>query len=65
MLGTMATPAAAHIYEVNPNAELLDPSTADRFHMLMAKLLFLCKRARPDLQQAMSFLTTRVKKPEN
>jgi hypothetical protein len=65
MLGTMATPAAAHIYEVNPNAELLDPGTADRFHTLTAKLLFLCKRARPDLQQAMSFLTTRVKKPEN
>jgi KUP system potassium uptake protein len=64
MLGKMATPAAAHIYEVNPNAELLDPSTADRFHTLTAKLLFLCKRAHPDLQQAMSFLTTRVKKPD-
>ena len=27
----------------------------------MAKALFLCKRARPDIQTAVAFLTTRVK----
>ena len=31
----------------------------------MAKLLFLCKRARPDIQTAVSFLCKRVKAPDN
>ena len=30
----------------------------------MAKALFLCKRARPDIQPAIAFLTTRVKSPD-
>ena len=33
------------------------------FHHLAAKLLFLCKRARPDIQTAFTFLCTRVKEP--
>jgi hypothetical protein len=62
--GVAATPAAAHIYSVNPEAERLEQVQADTFHTLTAKLLFLCKRARPDLQQAVGFLTTRVKQPD-
>jgi hypothetical protein len=31
----------------------------------VAKLLFLCKRARPDLQTTVAFLTTRVKAPDH
>jgi len=34
------------------------------FHHNTAKLLFLCKRARPDLQTAVAFLCTRVKMPD-
>jgi hypothetical protein len=34
------------------------------FHHNDAKLLFLCKRARPDIQTAVSFLCTRVKSPD-
>jgi hypothetical protein len=49
---------------VNPEAERLEQVQADTFHTLTAKLLFLCKRARPDLQQAVGFLTTRVKQPD-
>ena len=30
----------------------------------MAQLLFLCKRARPDIETLVSFLTTRVKSPD-
>ena len=30
----------------------------------MAQLLFLCKRARPDIEPLVSFPTTRVKKPD-
>ena len=32
---------------------------------MTAKLLFLSKRARPDLQQAVAFLTTRVSSPDS
>lgn len=31
---------------------------------MVAKLLFLCKRARPDVQTAVDFLCTRVKQPD-
>ena len=34
------------------------------FHHNTAKLLFLSKRARPDIQTAVAFLTTRVKLPD-
>ena len=65
MKGESATPAAAHLFEVNQtNATLLDAETADEFHHIVAKLLFLCKRARPDIQTSVSFLCTRVKAPD-
>ena len=31
------------------------------FHTIVAKLLFLCKRGRPDIHTVIAFLTTRVK----
>jgi hypothetical protein len=34
------------------------------FHHHTAKLLFLSKRARPDIQTAVTFLTTRVREPD-
>jgi hypothetical protein len=62
--GTSVTPAAGHLYEVRSDAEPLDKLMSEQFHTLTAKLLFLSKRARPDLQQAVGFLTTRVKSPD-
>ena len=37
---------------------------ARQFHRTTAQLLFLCKRARPDVETLISFLTTRVKQPD-
>ena len=34
------------------------------FHRTTAQLFFLCKRARPDVETLVSFLTTRVKSPD-
>jgi hypothetical protein len=62
--GTSTTPAAAHLYDVNDEAEKLDQEQVETFHTITAKLLFLSKRAQPDLQQAIGFLTTRVKCPD-
>lgn len=37
---------------------------AEFFHRFVAKLLYLSKRARPDIATAIAFLTTRVKEPD-
>ena len=64
MSGTANSPAASHLFTVNnQNPVYLDRQTADLFHTMVAKLLFLSKRARPDLQLAISFLCTRVRMP--
>ena len=62
--GRAPTPAAKHLFEVNQNPELLDEKKAQLFHHHVAQLLFLSKRARPDLQTAVAFLCTRVQKPD-
>ncbi|MCE2996668.1 MAG: hypothetical protein LW863_13795 [Flammeovirgaceae bacterium] len=64
MDGTATTPAANHLFDVNNAATKLDHDTSDFFHTNVAKLLFLCKRARPDIHTAVAFLTTRVTSPD-
>lgn len=57
MSGESATPASNHLFEVNDkDLVMLDKDKADFFHHNVAKLLFLCKRARPDIQTAIAFL---------
>jgi Reverse transcriptase (RNA-dependent DNA polymerase) len=62
--GTATTPAANHISNINPNATKLDKEKAEIFHHLVAKLLYLSKRTRPDIQFPVTFLTTRVREPD-
>jgi hypothetical protein len=64
MASESATPAATHLFQVNEDAGNLDEETAQLFHRNVDKLLFLCKRARPDIQTAVAFLCTRVKEPD-
>ena len=64
MSGVHVTPAADHLFKVNDDAEPLDNLTSDIFHSITAKLLFLCKRARPDIQTPIAFLCTRVRNPD-
>jgi Reverse transcriptase (RNA-dependent DNA polymerase) len=61
---TANTPAASHLFDVNDKCKKLDVQEASVFHQVTAKLLFLCKRARPDIQTAIAFLATRVKGPD-
>ena len=58
------TPAASHLFEINDKATKLEKQDTVMFHHLVAKLLYLCKRTRPDIQLAVAFLTTRVKSPD-
>lgn len=64
MDGESATPAASFLFDIDEECEKLDTETAEFFHHNTAKLLFLCKRARPDIQTAVAFLCTRVKGPD-
>ncbi|CAM9814485.1 unnamed protein product, partial [Ectocarpus fasciculatus] len=61
--GHAVTPAEEWLFEVR-NAPPLDDKQRMRFHSAVAKLLFLSKRVRPDILTAVSFLTTRVQKPD-
>jgi hypothetical protein len=65
MLGFAVTPAASNLFTVRENVDKLDDARSDEYHRLTAKLLYLCKRARPDLQPTIAFLTTRVTQPDN
>ena len=60
----VTSPHPDHLFEVNPKGDKLDPAKAEEFHTTVAKALFLCKRARPDLQPAVPFLCTRVQSPD-
>jgi Reverse transcriptase (RNA-dependent DNA polymerase) len=64
MDGEAITPAANHLFAVDDKATPLNADMAQFFHHNTAKLLFLSKRARPDIQTAVAFLTTRVTKPD-
>ena len=64
MKGAMSTPAANHLFEVNPDAVKLGKVEAETYHHLVAKLLYLSKRSRPDVLLAVSFLCTRVQAPD-
>ena len=61
--GSAPTPARGDLFDVDRDAELLDPLTKDMFHSRVAKVLFCAKRSRPDLLTATSFLATRVQAP--
>ena len=62
MRGTAVTPAAAHIFETNTeDPVLLNLIDRELFHHRVAKLLYLSKRARPDIQLPVAYLCTRVK----
>jgi Reverse transcriptase (RNA-dependent DNA polymerase) len=65
MKDTASTPAANHLFEVNSvNPTYLPENEAIKFHHLVAKLLFFCKRVRPNIHTAVAFLCTRVKHPD-
>lgn len=56
------TPAALHLFDVNDKSPKLDEARSENFHHVVAKLLYLTKRARPDIETAVAFLCTRVTK---
>ena len=57
------SPAGHGLFTVDENDSLLSTTKADTFHSIVAKLLWIMKRSRPDIEPTISFLTTRVANP--
>jgi hypothetical protein len=60
---TATSPAAAYLFQIVEGIEPLNERTSEFFHATAAKLLFLCKRGRPDIQTTIAFLCTQVQQP--
>ena len=58
--GKSRTPAARHIFEVDPEGVRLDEDRRKVFHSTFAKLLWVGRKARPDTLVALSFLGKRT-----
>ena len=58
--GKAATPAGIDLFSLDPSSPLLPEPEREKFHSVMAKVLYLAKRVRPDLLTACTFLAGRV-----
>ena len=52
------------LLKVNEDAVKLKQAKAKRFHIIVAMMLYVTKRARPDTALAIAFLTMRVREPD-
>jgi hypothetical protein len=59
---TVPNPAGMDMFEAE-SGKLLPTEKKELYHRFTVKALFLCKRARPDIQPIVSVLCTRVKQP--
>ena len=59
ILGVAPTPGKSELFPVKPDTSdpLLTTSAREYFHSITAKLLYLSKRARPDILTPVAFLT--------
>ena len=60
---SLSSPNTPKLFEVRKDAIPLDEERSKLFHRLVAQLLYIMKRTRPDIAPAVPFLTTRVTKP--
>jgi hypothetical protein len=60
----IVTAAPEDLFKVNDDAVKLDKERAKVFHSIVAMILYIVKRARPDAALANAFLTTRVREPD-
>jgi hypothetical protein len=60
----IATAAPVDLFKVNDDAVKLGADKSKSFHSIVAMMLYVTKRARPDTALAIAFLTTRVREPD-
>ena len=61
--GKAKCPWNENLFKVDMRSPKLNKSKSETFHTFVAKALFLSNRARPDIQPAVSMLSTRVREP--
>ena len=61
---SVTSPKTNKIFEVREDNKQLSDKKGELFHLVVAKLLFIMKGSRPDLETAVSLLTTRVSKSD-
>ena len=57
---TPTSPASDFLFDANPHAKPLSEKDRKMFQSVFARLLYVGKRTRPDLQVAVAFLGTRT-----
>jgi hypothetical protein len=57
-----ASPARKDLFDIDTEIPMLQKAESEGFHSVVAKLLFVSLRGRPDILLAISFLCTRVSK---
>ena len=62
--GVAETPALANLFVIRTTADPLDGERAEEFYSSVAKLLYMSKRARPDIATVVAFLTRRCLSPD-
>ena len=60
--GGTTTPVKKYLFDIDESSEQLSKDRKELFHHIVAKLLFVSKRARPDIDLTISFLCSRVDK---
>ena len=60
---SVTTPANGNLFNVNEKDKNLVDKEKQEFHTVVAKLLYLAKRTRPDVLLPVSYLCTRVREP--
>ena len=55
-----STPATRSLFDVDTVSEPLDTDKAERFHRIVAKLLYVAIRGRPDILLAVGFLCSKI-----
>lgn len=58
--GVVSTPALPDLFQVDESLPVLEKDEMMKFHSIVAKILYLAKRTRPDLLTTVQFLTKRV-----
>jgi hypothetical protein len=61
--GRSDTPWGEKLFKVDETSKKLDDERRAIFHTFVMKAMFLCKRGRPDISVAISFLASRVQVP--
>ena len=49
MSGVAKTPASSHLFQTDPEGKKLPEKSAQFFHHITARLLYLCKQTRQDI----------------